>query len=170
MNIEEIKSFGGDKRLIEALQWIGLKEFYPPQEDALKKGLLFGDKSFIISAPTASGKTLIAEMLFLKLFFEGRGKTLYLVPLRALARQKYDDFKKRYERFGMKVMQSTGDYDSADQWLGRADLIIATNEKVDSLIRHHASWLGDIRLVVVDEIHLLGDSTEVLHLRLCSQD
>lgn len=158
MTIEELKSYGGDKRLIEALQWTGLKELYPPQEEAVRKGLLLKDKSFIISAPTASGKTLIAEMLSLKFFLEGSGKILYLVPLRALARQKYDDFKKRYERLGMRVMQSTGDYDSADPWLERGDLIIATNEKIDSLIRHHASWLSDVRLVVVDEIHLLGDS------------
>ncbi|MCX7793971.1 MAG: DEAD/DEAH box helicase [Thermodesulfovibrionales bacterium] len=157
MTIEDLKSFGADQRLIDAIKNTGVSVLYPPQEEALKKGLISTESSFIVSAPTASGKTLIAEILFLKVFFEEGGKILYLVPLRALARQKYDDFKKRYERLGMKVMQSTGDYDSADPWLERADLIIATNEKVDSLIRHHASWLGDIRLVVVDEIHLLGD-------------
>lgn len=158
MIVEDLKSFGADQRLIEALLKAGVRELYPPQEEAIRKGLLVGNSSFIISAPTASGKTLIAEILSLKFFFDGTGKVLYLVPLRALARQKYDDFKKRYESTGIKIMQSTGDYDSADPWLERADLIIATNEKLDSLIRHQAGWLGDVGLVVVDEIHLLGDS------------
>ncbi len=158
MRIEDLKSFGAEDNVVGALRSTGLRELYPPQEEAVRRGLFSEDRSFVISAPTASGKTLIAEMLALKLFFEQSGKVLYLVPLRALARQKYDDFKMRYERIGIKVMQSTGDYDSGDPWLEKAHIIIATNEKVDSLIRHHASWLGDIRLVVADEIHLLGDS------------
>ncbi len=159
MLVEDLKSFGGDKPLIQALQLAGIKELYPPQEEAVKKGLLQKGKSFVISAPTASGKTLLAEMLALKLFFQQKGKTLYLVPLRALARQKYEDFRKRYASSGIKVMQSTGDYDSGDPWLEKAHIIIATNEKVDSLIRHHAGWLSEIRLVVADEIHLLGDTS-----------
>jgi len=159
MLIEDLKSYGGSEELISALQSLGIKELYPPQEEAVKRGLLEEERSFVISAPTASGKTLIAEMLSLKYFFQDAGKVLYLVPLRALARQKYEDFKKRYEPYGLKVLQSTGDFDSADPWLEKAQVIIATNEKVDSLIRHHAGWLNDIRLVVADEVHLLGDSS-----------
>ncbi len=57
----------------------------------------------------------------------------------------------------MKVVQSTGDFDSADLWFYDADFIISTNEKMDSLIRHRASWLKDVSLAAADEIHLLGD-------------
>lgn len=157
MLLPDLKPFGANQRLIEALASAGIKELYPPQEEAVRHGLLTRNNSFVISAPTASGKTLLAEMLALKLFFEIQGKVLYLVPLRALARQKFEEFKNKYEKFGIRVFQSTGDFDSADPWLEKGHIIIATNEKIDSLIRHHASWLGDIRLVVVDEVHLIGD-------------
>ncbi|MEW6214784.1 MAG: DEAD/DEAH box helicase [Nitrospirota bacterium] len=157
MVISDLSAYGGSVRLMEILVSVGLKELYPPQALAIEAGLLKGWDSFVVAAPTASDKTLIAEMAALKVFFETGGKVVYLVPLRALAREKYEDFSKKYKDIGMKVVQSTGDYDSADPWLYDADLIISTNEKMDSLIRHRASWLKDVTLVVADEIHLLGD-------------
>lgn len=157
MLVKDISAYGGSERLIEALASTGLHELYPPQALAIKAGLLRGRDSFVVAAPTASGKTLVAEMAALKLFFEGRGKTLYLVPLRALAREKYEELSKKYQKNGIRVAQSTGDYDRADPWLYHADFIISTNEKMDSLIRHHTPWLKDIGLVVADEVHLLGD-------------
>jgi helicase len=157
MVIKDLGDYGGSPHLIEALSSTGIKELYPPQILALKEGLLEKRDSFVVAAPTASGKTLIAEMAALKVFFETGGKVIYLVPLRALAREKYEDFSNKYREINMRVMQSTGDYDSAEPWLHGGDLIIATNEKMDSLIRHRASWLRDINLVVADEIHLLGD-------------
>lgn len=157
MIVDDLHAYGGSKRLTETLVAAGTKELYPPQILAIKEGLLQSQDSFVVAAPTASGKTLIAEMAALRVFLELRGKVAYLVPLRTLAREKYDDFLKKYKDTGMKVVQSTGDYDTADPWLYKADLIVTTNEKMDSLIRHRASWLRDISLVVADEIHLLGD-------------
>ena len=89
----------------------GFKELYPPQEAAVKAGLLEG-KSLVISSPTASGKTLIAMMAAYKKIKQGR-KVVYLSPLRALASEKYSEFRTLLERFGVKVVISTGDYDSA---------------------------------------------------------
>ncbi|MBI4019450.1 MAG: DEAD/DEAH box helicase [Candidatus Aenigmarchaeota archaeon] len=129
----------------------------PPQELAIKAGLLEG-KNIVVAAPTASGKTLIAEMAFLRHFLSG-GKSVYLVPLKALGSEKYDEFKKRYEKIGMKVAISVGDMDSEDMWLRNYDLIIASNEKMDSLLRHRAAWVRDLTLVISDEVHLLDDSS-----------
>jgi helicase len=159
MLISDLKIYGGSKQLIETLSSTGLKELYPPQALAIKAGLLKGRDSFVVSAPTASGKTLIAEMAMLKSFFERGEKVIYLIPLRALAREKYEDFSRKYKNFGIRIIQSTGDYDSVEPWLyDNADLIISTNEKMDSLIRHRASWVRDVSLVIADEIHLLGDT------------
>ncbi len=144
-------------RLVEILSSAGLRELYPPQAMALEAGLLSERSSLVVAAPTASGKTLVAEMAAIEAFLKGEGKALYLVPLRALAREKHEEFSGKYGKCGMRVAQSTGDYDSADPWLAGADLIISTNEKLDSLIRHRAAWLGEVCLVVADEIHLLGD-------------
>ena len=70
----------------------GYKELYPPQAEAVERGLLDG-KSMLLAMPTASGKTLLAELAMLKAALQGR-RSLYIVPLRALATEKYDSFKK----------------------------------------------------------------------------
>lgn len=142
------------ERLISLLKGQGITELNPPQIDAVKKGL-FEKKNLVIAAPTASGKTLIAEMAILKNYLEG-GKSVYLVPLKALASEKYEDFSK-YKKIGMKVAIATGDLDGTDGWLGGYDLIIASNEKMDSLLRHSVPWTRDISLIVSDEIHVMDD-------------
>lgn len=139
----------------------GLVELYPPQEEAIKAQALEG-RNLVLASPTASGKTLVAEFCALKHILEKNGKTIYLTPLRALASEKYQEFKKytsirkpngRRIRIGI----STGDYDSTDAWLERYDIIVTTNEKADSLLRHRAKWMDEISLVVADEVHLLND-------------
>ncbi|RLI98786.1 MAG: hypothetical protein DRP00_01175 [Candidatus Aenigmatarchaeota archaeon] len=136
------------------LQISGFKELNPVQKEALKKGLLEG-KNLVVFAPTASGKTLIAELAAVNTILNKKEKAVYMVPLVALANEKYDEFKKKYSQLGIKVALSVGDYDSSDPWLKNYDLIVLSNEKMDSLIRHGADWIKDIGLVVADEIHLL---------------
>lgn len=128
------------------------KTLRPGQVKAIKAGLFKG-KNLLVCTPTASGKTLIAEMAFLEAF--NHGKTVYVVPLKALANEKYKDFKDLYPDF--KIAISTGDLDSDDRYLSIYDLIITTSEKLDSLIRHKANWLKQVKLLIVDEIHLLND-------------
>ena len=132
----------------------GYKELYPPQAEALERGLLDG-KSMLLAMPTASGKTLLAELAMLKAALQGR-RSLYIVPLRALATEKYDSFKK-FRALGVTVGISTGDFDKRDERLGKNLIIIATSEKADSLMRNGASWVRDLSVLVVDEIHLLND-------------
>jgi replicative superfamily II helicase len=148
-----------EKEIIKkVLEISGFKELNPVQKKAVEKGLLRG-KNLVISAPTASGKTLCAEAAALKTILEKKGKVVYLVPLVALANEKYKDFKEKYSRLGIKVALSVGDFDSVDIWLQRYDWIVTSNEKCDSLIRHGAPWLNDVGLVVADEIHLLTDTS-----------
>ncbi len=139
----------------------GITELYPPQEEAIHAGALNG-KNLVLASPTASGKTLIAEFCALKHILEKDGKVLYLTPLRALASEKYEEFKKysvlhKADGRRIRVGISTGDYDSSDNWLERYDIIVSTNEKADSLLRHRTKWMDEISLVVADEVHLLND-------------
>jgi helicase len=139
----------------------GVKELFPPQEEAVGAGALEG-KNLLLASPTASGKTLVAELCALKHVLEGDGKVLYLSPLRALASEKYAEFRKytalrKADGRRVRVGISTGDFDSSDPWLGRFDIIVTTNEKCDSLLRHRASWIDSLSLVVADEIHLIND-------------
>ena len=127
----------------------------PAQEKSIKKGLLEG-KNLLVCTPTASGKTLIAELAALKSIIENKGKAVYIVPLKALASEKYRDFKRRYGK-AAKIALSIGEIDSADPYLAEYDLIIATAEKMDSLLRHNAPWVSGIATVIIDEIHLLND-------------
>ena len=153
MDLESIKN-RIPKELYEILKK-DIEELRPAQKKAIESGLLDG-KNLLVCTPTASGKTLIAELAALKSIIEGKGKAIYIVPLKALASEKLKDFKKRYEGIA-KIALSIGDIDSADSYLIDYDLIITTSEKLDSLIRHHAPWLSLISTIIIDEIHLLND-------------
>lgn len=145
-----------------AIQYLteqGLAKLYPPQEQAVKAGLLDG-KNILVAAPTASGKTLIAVLAIIRFLASKDGKVVYLTPLRALASEKFAEFKKLEKvDFGrpINIAISTGDFDSVDKELENADVIVLTNEKMDSLIRHGVEWTDKIGLVVADEVHLIGD-------------
>ncbi len=128
--------------------------FNPMQGKALKKGIY--SKSVVVGAPTASGKTVIAELCALNCIINERKKAIYTCPLKAIASEHFREFKRKYSKeFGLRVALSTGDLDSSSKYLSRYDLIFCTNEKVDSLIRHRAEWLKSVGLLVADEIHEL---------------
>ena len=172
MRVEELSIHDSVKAIIAKA---GYDTLYPPQEDAIKAGALEG-KNIVLASPTASGKTLVAELVILKSILEKGGKALYLTPLRALASEKYEDFQKytgveKAPGRRVRVAVTSGDYDSSDVFLANFDIIISTNEKADSLLRHRSPWIADISVVVADEIHLLteadrGPTLEVVLTRL----
>ena len=144
---------------IEFLKSQGFEKLYPPQADSVKSGLLDG-KSILVSAPTASGKTLIAMLAMFSYLSKNNGKVVYLSPLRALAAEKFTEFKK-LEKIALgnkiKVGISTGDFDNIEKNLEKSNILILTNEKMDSVIRHGVEWIDEIGLVISDEVHLIGD-------------
>ncbi|WP_101298036.1 ATP-dependent DNA helicase [Halegenticoccus soli] len=140
----------------ERLESEGIEELYPPQAEAVEAGIMEGE-SLVASVPTASGKTLIAELAMLSAVERERGgKALYIVPLRALASEKKAEFE-RWEEYGISVGVSTGNYESSGEWLASRDVIVATSEKVDSLVRNGAPWISELSCVVADEVHLVDD-------------
>ena len=148
-------------KVINIINENGIKSLRPPQQKVLDNDLLDKNKNFLICIPTASGKTLIGEMAFINhLLDENKNPTnkkgLFIVPLKALATEKYEEFKEKYEKYGLKIGLSIGDFDEKEE-LNLYDLIITTAEKLDSLIRHKVEWINDISVVIVDEIHLIGD-------------
>lgn len=170
----EIKDLDLPESVIKFYLDAGFIELYPPQADAIKTGLLKG-KNLVAAIPTASGKTLLAEFAMLSSILNG-GKALYIVPLRALASEKYDRFSgferiKKSDERGISTAISTGDFDSRDEWLGNYDIIVATSEKADSLLRNRARWMEEITIVVADEIHLIdspdrGPTLEIVLAKL----
>ncbi|WP_338730204.1 ATP-dependent DNA helicase [Haladaptatus sp. DJG-WS-42] len=136
------------------LQDAGIESLYPPQGEAVEAGITEG-QSIVASVPTASGKTLIAQLGMLASVERG-GKALYIVPLRALASEKKAEFE-QFEQYGLSIGVSTGNYESDGEWLGKCDIIVATSEKVDSLVRNGAPWIDDLSCAVADEVHLVDD-------------
>lgn len=143
------------KRVYEVLEKRGFSELRPCQEKAVAAGL-FDDKNLLVCTPTASGKTLVGELAALNAILHDHGKAIYVVPLRALASEKHKQFKKDYPN--LKIALSSGDLDSNDEYLSRAEVIITTSEKLDSLLRHRVSWIRSVKTVIIDEIHLLNDA------------
>jgi helicase len=146
----------------DVLNSLGITELFPPQENTIKAGVLEG-QNVVLASPTASGKTLIAELCALKHITENHGKVIYLSPLRALASEKFEEFQKytsirKANGQRVSVGISTGDFDTADNWLERYDIIVTTNEKADSLLRHRTKWMDSISLVIADEVHLLNEA------------
>jgi len=156
MNIDELQL---DPSIINFLKSEGYRNLYPPQEDAVKVGVLDG-KSVLVSVPTASGKTLIAMLATLSHLSKNKSKVIYLTPLRALASEKFEEFKKleKISQSKIKVAISTGDFDSKGNELDDADVIILTNETMDAMMTFQKSWIYEIGMVVSDEVHLIGDS------------
>lgn len=143
-----------DSRIKDILKAQGISKLYPPQEKAIVPAL--EGKNVVLAVPTASGKSLVAYLTILDAVLRS-GKAIYIVPLRALASEKFDDLQE-FARLGLRVGMTVGDYDSPNPDLERYDVIVATSEKADSLLRHKSDWLHKIRVVVADEIHLINDA------------
>lgn len=154
MKFESVKS-NLPSKLYEILSK-SIETLRPAQVKAVEAGL-FENKNLLICTPTASGKTLIAEMAGVKNIIEKKGKTIYIVPLKALATEKFKEFREKYGSL-FRIALSIGDIDSADSYLIDYDFVFTTSEKLDSLIRHHSPWLKYVKTVIIDEIHLLNDA------------
>ncbi len=145
----------------EVLKKEGVKELLPVQSLAVKNGLLSGENLLVVSA-TASGKTLIGELAGIPKAMEGK-KMLFLVPLVALANQKYEDFKRRYSKLGLRVAIRVGmsRIKTRDELVVvdtgvDAEVIVGTYEGIDYLLRA-GRRLGKVGTIVIDEIHTLDD-------------
>jgi helicase len=138
----------------EILAQHGIEELYPPQERSAP--LALSGKNLVVAVPTASGKSLIAYLAALRHVLDHGGKVLYIVPLKALASEKVEDLE-MFRPLGVRTAISVGEYDTPDPRLEDFDIIVATSEKADSLLRHRSGWLSSISLVVADEVHLIHD-------------
>ncbi|MFA5613629.1 MAG: DEAD/DEAH box helicase [Methanoculleus sp.] len=139
----------------------GVEYLMPVQQLAIQDGLLEGQHLLVVSA-TASGKTFIGEMAGMKNFLEGRGRMLFLVPLVALANQKYERFRDSYGHL-MRITLQTGvsrlnlpETRPAGERDINAPVVVGTYEGIDHALRTGRT-MKDIGTVVIDEIQMLED-------------
>ena len=142
----------------------GNTKLLPVQYLAIKEGLLKGEDLLVVSA-TGSGKTLVGELAGITQALKGK-KFVFLTPLVALANQKYRDFKKKYSKLGLKVaikvgrnrVKAKGELNLPDSDVSKADIVVATYEGIDYLLRNgNSNSLSNLGVVLIDEIHMIDD-------------
>lgn len=148
----------------------------PLQEMVIKQHDLFGKDNLLVQAPTTSGKTFCGEMAAVQTALR-RKKVVYLVPLKALAEEKWTDFREKYEPYGMRVIISTRDRREFDADLesGNFSIAVVVYEKLAQLLVRRPERLREIELVIADELEIMSDPergglVEVLLTRILQED
>jgi len=135
------------------LQHLGVEKLYPIQEAALREKVEYGE-SLVVSAPTASGKTLVALIGIMNALADNPGSiAVYTAPLRSIAYEKLEDFKK-LEGLGFRARLEVG---SLVRGPRDAEILVTTYEKLDSILRNRPDLKAKISVLVVDEVHYIGD-------------
>lgn len=111
--------------------------------------------NILISAPTGAGKTEVAILAILRALKYKNGVIIYIVPMKALASEIYNKLSKLFKE--LNVVEFTGDTDLDSIAISKARIIICTPEKFDVATRRHYCAIKNIRLVIIDEIHLLEE-------------
>jgi helicase len=159
-----------DGDLLDIWQRTVGEHLLPVQERAVRELGLLGPKStgnIIVFSPTSSGKTFVGEMAAVQAARQDR-KVFYLVPLKALAQEKYEELRDRYEGAGIRVVVSSRDHSEYDADIAKLDFGIAVvvYEKLQALLVGYPDLIEHTGLVVVDELQLITDPTRGASLEL----
>jgi len=134
--------------------------FFNPMQTQIFHTLYHTPANVLLGSPTGSGKTVAAELAMWWAFREKPGsKVVYIAPMKALVRERVQDWRKRLTRqMGLKLVELTGDNTPDTRTIRDADIIITTPEKWDGISRswQTRSYVRQVSLVIIDEIHLLG--------------
>ncbi|KAK4325026.1 hypothetical protein Pmani_004371 [Petrolisthes manimaculis] len=134
---------------------------FNPIQTQLFHCLYHTDHNVLLGAPTGSGKTIAAEVAMFRVFKETpEAKVVYIAPMKALVRERVDDWRVRLqERLGKLVVELTGDVSPDIRAIQAANVIITTPEKWDGISRswQTRSYVKQVGLIIIDEIHLLGE-------------
>ena len=127
------------------------------------------DENLLICAPTGAGKTNVAMLCILNEmakyrkpdgeFLKDQFKLIYVAPLKALVAEMVNSFSKRLSPYGIRVEELTGDRQMTKQQISETQVIVCTPEKWDVITRKQTdtSYTNLVRLIIIDEIHLLHD-------------
>ena len=156
--VDEVRELDLPQNVIDLLvdEW-KITRLHPPQAEALPIAL--SGENLLLAIPTASGKSLIAYLAIIqRILVDAPGsRAFYLVPLKALASEKVGELRQAGEYLGFSVGMAVGDRAGETVSLDEADVIVATSEKFDSLMRNRDGFLNQVSIVVADEVHLIHD-------------
>ena len=148
----------------------GVTELWPSQIKVLKSGFLGSDDSAIVRLPTSGGKTRIAEMAILDTLQRyPDAKCVFVAPYRALASEVERSMGAVLNDLGYRISSVIGSYESDEfeEFLLRtADLLILTPEKLDLVLRLRPDISDQIKLIVLDEVHIMDDANRGIKFEL----
>ena len=163
----ELGAFGIPAPILDAWR-TRFSELNTLQLSAVNDYRVLDDESLLVVAPTTSGKTFVGELAAAKAIIGGR-KAVFLLPFKALANEKYEDFQELYgETLGMRVLRCTGDYTDQTDSFGRGqyDVALLTYEMFLGLSIAMPNSLSKIGLVVLDEAQFVTDPTRGINVEL----
>ena len=141
----KMENLGTDIKKIINTAYPYIKEFNPAQKAVIDSGYLDDKSNYIISIPTASGKTVLGVLPALKTILNG-GKAVYAAPLLSIQNEKVKEFK-AFEENGISV----GKHPS------NSDLSVMVFESFDALTRFSWNVLRDVDTLIIDEFHMIGE-------------
>lgn len=140
-----MENLSNDIKTIINTAYTYIKEFNPAQKAVIESGYLEDKSNYIISIPTASGKTVLGILPALKTILNG-GKAVYAAPLLSIQNEKVKEFK-AFEEHGIKV----GKHPS------NSDLSVMVFESFDALTRFSWNVLREVDTLIIDEFHMIGE-------------
>jgi len=160
-NVDDLEIQKNYKNLLKSQNILTL---LPIQAISIDNGLLKEHNNQLIMAPTSAGKTLVGELAGVSRILSDNGKMLYLVPIRALASLRTEEFKSKYKSLNLTIIKKIGEslLDKKEpevlDSLENADVIIATYEAIDHILRSgNRAFLGSVGTIIIDEIQTLSD-------------
>lgn len=163
-NVDDLACYGIPPFVINAWR-SSIATLNDLQKRAINEFGVLAGRSLVVSAPTSSGKTMVGELAAIKAFSE-RKRSLFLLPMRALVADKFDEFSKKYGALGLRIIRATGEIndDIPNLLRGRYDICLLTYEKASALLLAYPHILRGIGSVIVDEAQMLADKSRGANL------
>ncbi|WP_433221454.1 DEAD/DEAH box helicase [Dactylosporangium sp. CS-047395] len=135
------------------------------QVDTINQGRLLTGVNLLVTAPTSSGKTMIGELAAIRAAQVG-GRSVFLLPTRALVNEQYARFSRTYGAIGLQTIRATGETaDDVPALLqGQFDLAVLTYEKFAGLALGNPHLLKLLSVVAIDEVQTIVDPNRGAYL------
>ncbi|XP_078265179.1 DNA polymerase theta-like [Rhinoraja longicauda] len=154
-----LSNWGIPRVVLEKYRSLGVVRIFEWQAECLTQHRVLEGRNLVYSAPTSAGKTLVAELLILKRVLERRKKALFILPFVSVAKEKMYYLQNLFQEAMMRVEGYMGSTSPAGGF-SSLDVAVCTIEKANGLINRviEEDEVDQLGIIVVDELHMLGDS------------
>lgn len=164
----QLRNWGLSEPIIQYYARKGISRFFDWQIDCLQlPGVLEQQKNLVYSAPTSAGKTMVSDILLFKTLLDRRKKAIIILPFVSISMEKVQNLKQVFRRLGLRIDSFAGQTNPRGG-LKRVDAAVCTIEKANNMINRliEERTISDIGLIIVDELHMIGDQSRGYILEL----